>query len=286
MDNRQELQELLDELGLNRAAGEIARLARTGWRLTTKRVRDADLPVGTSRIGGLPDLPPGVSWPEWQGLPLAFIAQIRLEDLDDDDNPLPAGGLLSFVYDAEQRTWGFDPADRGSWRVFYFDTAEALVRREPPPDLPSMGRYVPREVIFDRFLSLPTYDQLTERLELREEEHVAYYGLPEAWVEEQVGDGSPHHQLLGHPELIQGDMRLECQMASQGVYMGDGSWRDDPRSEALAEGADDWRLLLQVDSDEGAKMMWGDVGMLYYWIRRQDLAEGAFDRVWMVLQCS
>ncbi len=285
MENRQELQELLDELGLQRAAGEITQLARTGWRLTTKRVREADPPVGASRIGGLPDLPPGVSWPEGKGLPLAFIAQIRLEDLEDDDNPLPARGLLSFFYDAEQRTWGFDPADRGSWRVFHFDAAETLVRREPP-DLLSWARYAPRAVTFERFLSLPTYDQLTERLELREEEHVAYYGLPEAWAEEHVGDSGPHHQLLGHPELIQGDMRLECQMASHGVYMGDGSWRDDPRSEALAEDADDWRLLLQIDSDDDAQMMWGDLGMLYYWIRRQDLAEGAFDEVWMALQCS
>lgn len=31
--------------------------------------------------------------------------------------------------------------------------------------------------------------------------------------------------------------------------------------------------------------MWGDAGMLYYWIRRQDLAQGNFDNVWMTMQC-
>jgi uncharacterized protein YwqG len=31
--------------------------------------------------------------------------------------------------------------------------------------------------------------------------------------------------------------------------------------------------------------MWGDAGMLYYWIRKQDLAEDRFDRIWMALQC-
>lgn len=32
-------------------------------------------------------------------------------------------------------------------------------------------------------------------------------------------------------------------------------------------------------------MMWGDVGRLYYWIRREDLAQRRFDKVWLVLQC-
>jgi uncharacterized protein YwqG len=33
-------------------------------------------------------------------------------------------------------------------------------------------------------------------------------------------------------------------------------------------------------------MMWGDCGMVYYWIREQDLRERAFDRAWAILQCS
>ena len=59
----------------------------------------------------------------------------------------------------------------------------------------------------------------------------------------------------------------------------------DPRRKALEPGADDWGLLLQLDSDETAGFMWGDVGMLYYWIRKQDLAKNRFDRVWMAQQC-
>jgi uncharacterized protein YwqG len=32
-------------------------------------------------------------------------------------------------------------------------------------------------------------------------------------------------------------------------------------------------------------MMWGDAGRLYFWIRKQDLAEQSFDAVWAILQC-
>jgi uncharacterized protein YwqG len=53
----------------------------------------------------------------------------------------------------------------------------------------------------------------------------------------------------------------------------------------LEAGADDWLLLLQLDSDGTADVLWGDVGMLYFWIRRQDLQEQRFDKVWMTMQC-
>lgn len=47
----------------------------------------------------------------------------------------------------------------------------------------------------------------------------------------------------------------------------------------------DWELLLRVDSDENANMMWGDVGRLYYLIRRQDLELRAFEKAWLIFQC-
>ena len=34
-----------------------------------------------------------------------------------------------------------------------------------------------------------------------------------------------------------------------------------------------------------AGMMWADAGMLYYWIRDDDLAAQRFDRAWCVMQC-
>jgi uncharacterized protein YwqG len=52
-------------------------------------------------------------------------------------------------------------------------------------------------------------------------------------------------------------------------------------------GAHDWILLLQVDSDENlSDNYWGDAGALYYWIKRDDLANGRFANVWFFMQCT
>ena len=48
---------------------------------------------------------------------------------------------------------------------------------------------------------------------------------------------------------------------------------------------DDWKLLLQVDSDGAWNFQWGDNGMVYFWIREEDARGNDFSKVWVVLQC-
>lgn len=94
------------------------------------------------------------------------------------------------------------------------------------------------------------------------------------------------HKLLGHPDQIQGDMQLECQLVSNGLYCGDSTGYQDPKRKILEKSVKDWRLLFQVDSDESCGMMWGDVGRLYFWIKKDDLKNKDFEKAWMILQCS
>ena len=90
------------------------------------------------------------------------------------------------------------------------------------------------------------------------------------------------HRLLGHAEPVQSAMELECQLESHGIRFSDS----DPRVEALTPGAADWRLLLQIDTDEqGDSFGWGDGGRLYYWMRREALERRDFATAWLILQC-
>jgi len=98
--------------------------------------------------------------------------------------------------------------------------------------------------------------------------------------------GLTHHHLLGHPQLIQNPMELECQLASNGIYCGGPSGYQGERAKALEAGASDWRLLLQIDTDEeGPGWMWGDVGRIYFWVKQQDLKALRFDDAWLIFQC-
>lgn len=51
----------------------------------------------------------------------------------------------------------------------------------------------------------------------------------------------------------------------------------DPRSYAKPDR--DWKLLLQIDSDDDSKIMWGDVGVANFFITPEDLAKRDFSKV-------
>ncbi len=40
-----------------------------------------------------------------------------------------------------------------------------------------------------------------------------------------------------------------------------------------------------MDSDDELKIMWGDAGMIYFGVRREDARKLKFDNTWVILQC-
>ena len=272
----------LEAAGLGRRADVLCEVALPSIRLVAHGQIDA-IATGVSRLGGSPDLPSDVPWPsDGDGTPLSFIAQLDMRQMaaHDAEGTLPRSGLLSFFYAAaSQRAWGFDPADRGAWAIIYTADGAAVRPREVPGAVPAEGRFVAVGLSADlEFTFVPWESFAIESLAVTREEIRIYADV--------LPSGDPViHRLMGHPDPVQGDMQLECHLAANGVYCGDASSSRDPRAARLRPGAADWRLLLQVDSQDEAGMMWGDVGRLYYWIRQEDLAAGQWDRAWLILQC-
>lgn len=43
---------------------------------------------------------------------------------------------------------------------------------------------------------------------------------------------------------------------------------------------------MQVDSDDDLGVMWGDAGMLYFWVEESAARAGDFSNAWVILQCT
>lgn len=218
---------------------QLVALAKPCIRLHRSARADRLLLVGSSKIGGCPDIPASFAWPRWRGAPLAFLAQLDLSALVDSEpaSVLPRAGLLSFFYDAEQQTWDFALQDRGGWRVLYFSPEEALARCHFPNELPNDAQYPACGVDFYEVISIAPYESADiARLQLSKEEVNAYFEVLDGVTRDQ--EGQPLHQVLGHPNPIKGDMQLECQLASNGLYCGDSTGYQDPIRADLELGAD------------------------------------------------
>jgi uncharacterized protein YwqG len=234
-----------------------------------------------SKLGGKPVLPLNVTWPEWNDMPLSFIAQFKCSEINaHNELPyFPSEGLFYIFYDQDQSTWGFDPEEKESWKVMFFENENQKTNEMDIPDkVKSHGIY---SELFVTGYKINTYPSYVRDLHLTNEQDDFYcsYKL-------EAFKNKPKHIIGGYPNPQQGDdMDLECQLVSHGIYCGDAQGYNKPEAIGLKNGREDWMLLFQIDSDDNAKMMWGDVGMLYFWIKKEDLKRRYFSDVWMILQC-
>ncbi len=309
----------MDRHGQGLPVDHLKRSLRVSTHLRATPVAEDTLALGASRLGGLPDLPASLEWPRWEGYyepdrilgdtesaamreiieklggmvpvgenavihqgcrpaALSLLAQVNLAEVPDGTGLLPENGWLYFFYDAEQQPWGHDPREHLGARVLYFDGNTSDLRRAARP--PGAHVFAAASVTATLEPTLPRWaDQVG--LALGEPESDVYWDL----AEKHLGGPEPHHRLLGWPKQVQGDMALQCQLVTHAIDCSPAGYRS-AEAQRLKAGAADWVLLLQLDTDEESPgWMWGDNGCLYFWIRKQDLAERRFQHARTILQC-
>jgi|GEM_PF-445153 len=242
-----EIQQILRRGTLRRHATQIEAWLQPGARIHTTPVPNGSLAVGQSKIGGLPDLPPGSAWPEQEGKPLWFLAQINLSEIADWR--LPPAGLLSFFH-----------SPGAGCRVQFTEPGQPLARAVPPDGVPLEPPLGECALQFGLVLTLPAWDSPpVQSLGLSAMQLEGYEEI-ERLLYESSG-GFPDHQLLGHPRVVRGDM-----------------------SPDLPQELGKWTLLLQLASDHATARHWGESGSLYFWIPASDLSARRFDRVVLLHQ--
>jgi uncharacterized protein YwqG len=280
MLTREKLLALLEQYGLSHRADEILSHCKPSIHLSLQYgVDEADIPIGASKMGGSPDVPPDFVWPEWNGIPLTFIAQFRLPDVKpfDVENLLPEKGMLYFFFeqysfmdtDYESQTFG------SQYKVIYAEDEWSVLKRIKHP----LARY--------KNWKLKPYTSCTVAFEHELIPHPIETAIPwppEATDSDQAKQqmsfadtvdenlAKPMHRLLGYDTNIQGYWGTRESLLEQ--------WKSND--------IDEWLLLLQVDSDYSHHFLrsrilfnWGDSGCIYFWIRKDDLKSHNFNDVWM-----
>ena len=237
-----------------------------------------------TKIGGQPLAGKNFEWPKWKNQSMAFIMQIKLSEIAvlSQIKLFPQKGFLYVFYDKEQSIWGFDPNDKGSWKIIFEPEHDDLMTIPYPKDLEDNYRYNEKKLEAKLIKTYPSWeDKQVDALNLTDELLDWYVNFSVS-----VYGKEPGHQIAGIAAAVQSpDMDLECQLVTNGLYCGDGSGYEDPRREELEKNKSDWTILLQIDSDDDAGIMWGDMGKLYFWIKKSDLEKSMFQNVWMILQC-
>jgi len=291
-----EIREALRGAGLERLADVAERLTLPAVRIKTTIVDEDALPVGASKLGGRPDPPPNFMWPEWKGTGLTFLAQFRLSDLIayDVERLLPSAGMLYFFYEVEAQPWGCEPTDRGAWRVAFNEGEPSTLLRTSSPHPIDPTRFpASHKLDYETVLTVPDF-RLVERftgVHMSGEEIDRYIDFESSY-------GDRRHQILGHADEVQSSMQLWCELGLAGRWFNEifqqTERRLTPEGDCLeAKAIEQWRLLLQLQSIDTTaidargypwEVDWGLGGMLYFCIRKDDLAQRRFSDTWLQLQ--
>jgi hypothetical protein len=222
---------------------------------------------GFSKLGGDPELPPDLEWPSGYERPRTFLAQIDLGALTPDPaiDWLPETGRLYAFY---------DPDGHGC-----ADVVRILHSTEPPASAVAAPagtrwRFPERRVAFEHLTSAPSLDWLgldPTELGLDEDQFLALRTIADAPPPDDV-----QHRIGGYPNEIQPErMWLSCEHMARDLP--DPVWGMD-MPPAIARAAKEWRLLLQIDSDDALKMNFGDGGRLYVFIRERHARAADFSK--------
>lgn len=243
---------------------------------------------GPHQFGGQPSLAVGMEWPKGPNGPLLHLMTMQLDDIlnaqtaqpvaaepnqpekgtssgkrGPDFSPgqrLPNSGQLVIFIDPTCA--GYDPKDAGSCRVVHLKAGATLQPADGPSSLAKQN-----------------------------------FDLNATWVEpargsifavspgKQSREEEPENHLLGFPFPEQRNtMELQCQLTSNGFYTGNDSGYNDPRAQIVKAGADQWRLLLQLQSFPELPLMFGDQGVLYLFCPLDDLGRMDLAKCWQLIQ--
>ncbi|MFN0213747.1 MAG: YwqG family protein [Saprospiraceae bacterium] len=216
-----------------------------------------------SKVGGMPYMPKNLDWPRnTEGAPLFFLAQINFAETPSLA-PFPSKGVLQFfIHDDDLYGMDFDkPENQDNFRVLFHPEVledESVLQSKLPTDT------------WDESL-LPHHPDESYPLTFGLAEEVA----PITDYQFYQHFGNDFFRQFGEKEW---DLmsELEKSVRAQGHKIGGYAYftQDDPRRPE-----DPMLLLLQLDSDEGMDLMWGDMGVGHFFIREKDLANGDFSRV-------
>lgn len=270
----QDIQQLFTDNGLTDYWHKFADKLKPCFRIRYSPAQDQDIPIGKSKLGGLPDLPRQTEWAKFHHLPLTFLAQINLAELPDDDvrKLLPDKGLLSFFYSLENDDYTSSPH-----KVLFSDRPiNDLERKAAPANLTANEMIYETGHIHSMAIeqSLPggETEYVLETFKNDDQKRWIYWELAEP-------DNSIEttNKQFGYPYHSDDRFELICECIATGDKQLDqiNSFTE-IQKQAIR---DKWVLLLQIDSNTDLNMYMGaDLDCFYFWITEDDLTRKDFTK--------
>lgn len=234
--------------------------------------KNNNLALWQSKFGGLPYLPKGSEYPKGtQNTPLFLLAQINFEEFPYLEG-FPPCGILQFYIGGGDDFYGANwdnPTEQDDFRVVYFPDVSKI-----ESDLVTDFSFLPEQT------ELPLFESCS----LQFEKKIAPVGVMD-YEFEKIFDQRFFEAFGDKEEDVLEE--YEKKFPSDGHKIGGYAFftQEDPRADGKEAAVGKDILLLQIDTDADADIMWGDSGVGNFFISQADLEKRDFSQVLYTWDC-
>jgi uncharacterized protein YwqG len=268
VDIHKSISHLIDKEEWNFDSAVLKNLLRYTVSCDPVPVESDELSLGTSKIGGRPHLPADISWMQANGKSMTFVAQINFEEVKpyDRDGIFPEKGILYFFIEADEENLPFEKLEKS--KVLFLENPKNLERKNYPADLTDLTKFSTFDLKFRADYVLPSlFDSRLKALNLTDKD-VYHLGLINNHICTVTHRSlTCEDWMLGYPHSLTSD-----------VYE---AWARQGGGEAS-----DYEQLLQISFMDYASDLYffGDTGIAFWGLRREDLKKRSFEKAVLVCQ--
>jgi uncharacterized protein YwqG len=211
--------------------------------------------------------------------PLILIARIELSQISEMNNVLPKNGLLYFFICTDILDYRF-PDKKEEFKVLYIDNAseissKSFVKKNALKEYP---------ISFFEYCTLPSYQEgIIKKNNISDDELNIINEIQEEIMLSVNEDFEIPHQLLGHPNALQGTVKFWW--AAKYLEIDTAIEISEEDMKRINEIEEDFVLLLQLNFNDSKIEIdnFGD-SIAYFGILRNDLINKDFSKVVLEMQ--
>lgn len=238
-----------------------------------------NIPMGSSKIGGTPDLPSTFDWPMFEGKPMLFFAQINLSEILSyhRNELLPKKGILYFFayFPEPQNEFGAEYdflKDKKEYKILFYDgEINELKNTIFPNDIIPSYQFSSSQLSFRTFFQLPPSMETgiieSSSLSERDKEFIQQYN-------DQFSDGLID-QILGIPTPLQYGADFDLAVS----YLNLDYSESEKKKAEIDKIRSEFINLLSIPIFDRI----GD-SQMYFGIHKEDLKNKRFDKTILILQ--
>lgn len=260
---------------------KIIKLIKPAIGISTKKLKSDNLKIGSSKIGGKPDLPKNISWPKLNDSHLVFCAQYNVSELEkfDVENLLPKKGIFH-IFIGINEEWNEFSMKQNDTKIFFTENTENLERKEYPTSF-NLERIVePAEIEYFESITIPDDEnyKLFYFNDKYEDFYFHFYQDTEEYIAEELNSFTNNmHQILGEDRSVQSSVVYEFSRNELNITDEDYAekWNE------ILENSKTFTNLIQLDCmDSNTNLSkFGGSGVFYIGLKTKELQDKNFNNL-------